>query len=138
MDPELEKKLVQDHPVLFQDRNKGPMESCMHWGCDCDDGWFNILHAMCDTLDNHVKNNDGAPLKFTQVKEKFGGLRVYTEGGDDFSEGVIALCETLSYRTCERCGDPGSLHHAGIWLKTLCGVHAEELGYQEYDRNKEP
>jgi hypothetical protein len=41
---------------------------------------------------------------FQQVKEKFGGLRIYYEGGDEFTSGMVALAERLSYHICEKCG----------------------------------
>jgi len=64
----------------------------------------------------------------TQVKEKFGGLRFYYTGGDDYINGVVAMAELMSERTCEECGDPGQLYIKG-WHKTLCVKHAKEQGY---------
>lgn len=64
----------------------------------------------------------------TQVKEKFGGLRFYYTGGDDYINGVVAMAELMSERTCEECGDPGQLYTKG-WHKTLCVKHAKEQSY---------
>ena len=33
----------------------------------------------------------------TSVKEKFGGLRFYVEGGDEYIQGLIAMSEAYSY-----------------------------------------
>ncbi len=63
-----------------------------------------------------------------QVKEKFGGLRFYCDGGDDFTEGLIQMAEIMSERTCEDCGNKGKLYKQG-WHKTLCETHAKEHGY---------
>ena len=57
-----------------------------------------------------------------QVKEKFGGLRFYFSGGDDFIDGVVALAESMSYRTCEVCGAPGTSNSEG-YIQTLCETH---------------
>lgn len=64
-----------------------------------------------------------------QVKEKFGTLRFYCSGGDDYTRGVLDMAEAMSGRTCERCGSPGKLRYDG-WARTLCDQHlmAEALG----------
>lgn len=58
----------------------------------------------------------------TQVKEKFGGLRFYYFGGDDYIDGVVAMAESMSYRTCEECGAPGTSTNGG-WIRVLCEEH---------------
>lgn len=58
-------------------------------------------------------------LVFTQIKEKFGTLRVYSSGGDEFCSGVIAMAEVMSSLTCEECGMPGKTRGEG-WIVTLC------------------
>lgn len=54
-----------------------------------------------------------------QVKEKFGALRFYYDGGDAFIDGVISMLEACSCVTCEECARPGVLEGPG-WLRTLC------------------
>lgn len=58
----------------------------------------------------------------TQIKEKFGGLRFYYYGGDDYIRGVVTMAEEMSYRTCEECGAPGTSTESG-WIRTLCKEH---------------
>lgn len=69
----------------------------------------------------------------TQVKEKFGTLRFYYYGGDEYCCGVEALADSMSAVTCEVCGSPGKLLTQG-WHRTLCETHAKE---QNYDWNVE-
>jgi hypothetical protein len=75
----------------------------------------------------------------TQVKEKFGALRFYYSGGDDFVDGVITFAENMSAVTCEMCGKPGKMRYGG-WIQTLCDEHAVEAGktdvIEEYDENQ--
>ena len=59
------------------------------------------------------------PVKFDQVKEKFGGLRVYFSGGDDYIEGLVSMAESFSYKICEVCGERGKPNKGG-WIVTLC------------------
>lgn len=58
----------------------------------------------------------------TQVKEKFGDLRFYYRGGDERIDGVVRMAESMSGRTCEDCGAPGT-HSSGGWIRTLCEEH---------------
>ena len=59
-----------------------------------------------------------------QVKEKFGTLRFYYSGGDDYISGLASMAESMSAVTCEECGNPGKTVGGG-WLTTLCKEHAE-------------
>lgn len=63
-----------------------------------------------------------------QVKEKFGGLRFYYHGGDDQVTGMVRMAESWAARTCEECGERGTMRHGG-WIRTLCDKHEAE--YQE-------
>ena len=63
----------------------------------------------------------------SQVKEKFGGLRFYTNGYTDVINGMISMAESMSYRTCEVCGNPGRSNNYG-WISTLCNTHRLERG----------
>ena len=60
-----------------------------------------------------------------QVKEKFGGLRFYVNGGTEEHYNYINFAESMSYHTCEVCGAPGHVYTDG-WYRTLCDVHAKE------------
>jgi hypothetical protein len=60
-----------------------------------------------------------------QVKEKFGTLRFYYSGGDDYISGLVAMAESMSGHTCEECGSPGEIRRGG-WIKTLCDKHEDE------------
>ena len=71
----------------------------------------------------------------SQVKEKFGGLRFYTNGYDGEVSGMIRMAESMSYRTCEVCGSPGRSNNYG-WISTLCDTHRLERG-EELPQNEE-
>ena len=66
----------------------------------------------------------------TQVKEKFGTLRFYYNGGDDFIDGVVSFAEGMSSEVCEYCGNKGKTRHGG-WVRTLCDKHAQDRKPQE-------
>jgi len=185
MKQELDKLLCEKYPKMMVNRNKNMQETCMCWGFDCGDGWFNILDQLMGNIQHHidwqekqhnweVKYNEMAqagkngnaelfadlvakeyadkpkfgaeyikerceemiknPLRdipdlipqvtLDQVKEKFGTLRFYYSGGDEYISGLVSMAESMTGVTCEECGNPGKTVGGG-WLTTLCKEHAE-------------
>lgn len=135
MSPELENKLFEDFPLLFDNRHKSPMESPMVFGIECGNGWYDLIRSVCWDIKNHEENislqtkwkqekdpnytSEYHPVKFDQIKEKYGGLRIYFSGGDDFVTGLVHMAETMSYKLCENCGNKGQPNKSG-WITTLC------------------
>lgn len=65
-------------------------------------------------------------LQITQVKEKFGCLRFYFEGGDDNIDGMVLMAEHQSYMVCEYCGTTENVGHTQGWISTICkSCHSE-------------
>ena len=60
-----------------------------------------------------------AQVVVNQVKEKYGTLRFYYTGGDDYIDGLVSMAEAMTARTCERCGNPGSSNGGG-WISVRC------------------
>ena len=60
-----------------------------------------------------------------QVKEKYGTLRFYYDGGDAYISGMVTLAEAMSAVCCELCGAPGLIRDGG-WVRTLCETHFQE------------
>ena len=56
-----------------------------------------------------------------QVKEKFGGLRFYSNLPAD----AEILIEALAIDVCEVCGAPGTMTTTG-WMRCLCEEHHNE------------
>jgi len=125
------------YPELFKDRNADPMETLMCWGFSVGPGWHDILSALCDNIQHYTewnnKNFDKGytqykqvpPVTVVQVKEKFGTLRFYYDGGDDKIDGMVRMAESMSAVTCEECGRPGTSTGGG-WIRTLCDEHRKE------------
>ena len=68
-----------------------------------------------------------------QVKEKFGTLRFYYTGGDEYIAGLVSMAESMTALTCESCGNPGKQGGKG-WVRTECQSCAEA---RELKRAKE-
>jgi hypothetical protein len=59
----------------------------------------------------------------SQVKEKFGGLRFYVNRRNDaIIRRRIGIAVDECFRTCEVCGQPGTLREDRL-IKTLCDEH---------------
>jgi hypothetical protein len=130
--------LYDKYPDLFQNRLKSPRESPMGFGIECNLGWYEIISNVCWMIKQHEDNkkwrkeylekNDPErlasepeyfPVKFDQIKEKYGGLRIYFSGGDEYVEGLVSMAEAISYTICEVCGNKGEPNKSG-WISTLC------------------
>jgi hypothetical protein len=66
-----------------------------------------------------------------QVKEKFGTLRFYYSGGDDYISGLVSMAESMTGVTCEECGNPGTSRGGG-WIHVYCEP-CEELREKRYE-----
>lgn len=64
----------------------------------------------------------------TQVKEKFGSLRFYYQGGDEYVSGVTNLMSAMSDTTCDNCGAIGAKGGKG-WLSVKCAPC--RLGFEQ-------
>ena len=130
MKVELDKYLCEVYPKIMVNRNKDMKETCMCWGFECGDGWFPILNQLMGSIQSHIdwKNKDSEvvpQVTLDQVKEKFGTLRFYYTGGDDYIRGLVSMAESMSSITCETCGKPGT-RTSGGWIKTACVEHGGE------------
>lgn len=122
MNAELETRLSELYPSLFRGQDMPVTENLMSFGCECSDGWFRLINTACSLIASHQTNQRPRPpdFLFTQIKEKYGTLRMYSDGGDDYTDGVISMAEAMSAYTCELCGAPGKIGGVG-WLTTRCG-----------------
>jgi hypothetical protein len=82
-------------------------------------GWWPILadlHCQLVRVD--------PDYRFAQIKEKFGVLRVYLDMSSDRAldeaDRIVAVAESRSARTCERCGEAGELCRDRRRWMTLC------------------
>ena len=173
MKKELDDYLCNKYPKIFADRNKDMQETCMCWGFDHGNGWFNIIDQLCANIQHHIDWTEqsfvrdteynqmiedcksGNWVKFEeyykgwnpvtvkqrrveivkekrrevkepcpqvvaeQVKEKFGTLRFYYRGGDEYISGLVSMAESMSGVTCDECGNPAETGGQG-WISTRC------------------
>ena len=111
MKRELRNVLFEKYPKLFQQKDRLEKEGSI----SCDDKWFDLIDNLCGNIQqrvervnrgirNRIKNSPPTlvPTRsevFTcevlQIKEKFGILRFYTTGGDDYIDGLITMAMSI-------------------------------------------
>lgn len=90
----------------------------VYCGFSCPQGWMELLWDTCLHIE---KLRPGPEFKVAQVKEKFGGLRFYTDGASDAICRAIAAAETKSFSICQNCGGTQHVRTCGPgWVMTLC------------------
>jgi len=135
MRDELEQTLFTEFPDLYtQDHS----HSLMYQGFAVGDGWYNILYRLSTKIKSIVSSmqEEGVdPKEYCafQVKEKFGGLRFHMHKSTTKIGEAIREAEEEAARTCESCGNPGTLNE-GDWLVTLCGECRERRERERRER----
>ena len=99
MSPELGAKPCEEYPKIFVQHSLPMTQTAMCWGCDCGDGWLNLIDDLCEKLQSQTDKHGAPQLEALQVKEKFGGLRFYVRGSNDAQHALIGMAEVLSTRT---------------------------------------
>jgi len=149
MRKELEEKIFAAAPTLFRNRVKPVYETCMCWGIECEDGWFEPILRLVVAAEevNRMLAPLGLGVFADQVKQKWAGLRFYWSLGElddgaamDFPEGgpeerLVESADTIMDAlvlqaerdcdcTCEICGKwMASEREAvvcGSWLTRKC------------------
>lgn len=126
-----EKRMKERFPKMF---------SQPYGGFAVGPGWWPVLEALCGQIQHHCdqkeKQGNFIPqVTVMQIKEKFGGLRFYYDGGDDVVDGMVRMAESCANTACEECGAPGQGRN-GSWIKTLCDEHDAERQAQFKERFK--
>jgi hypothetical protein len=135
MRKEYDEQLCREFPNLYKNRFGSMAETCMCWGFDCDDGWFQLIYDLSKKLEAEIlkQPEEGRQcFRASQVKEKFGGLRFYMDSQTDEMSGFIREAEDKSEETCEVCGAPGKIRVHHRWYYCSCEEH-EKGGLNEME-----
>jgi hypothetical protein len=145
-------KLYADFPRLYRDASNE--RSCMKWGFQCNDGWFDLLYKLSADIEAEARtlgidpDSDAWP-KAIDVKEKYGTLKFYCDAGEkrnhldlvpEVTGQIISLrpmpnvpsiraliksAEKASASICECCGCPSKLRTDEWWRVTCDKCEAE-------------
>jgi hypothetical protein len=141
MTTELELKLVEKYPKILRDYKGDPMQTCMAWGMECDDGWYELLDKCMEKLQYFCdlcfyRSGVEVQVVASQIKEKYGTLSFYTctyadnNVERDIIDDIISEAERKSAYTCEVTGKHGEACQRGGWYRTLCYEQARKDGYR--------
>lgn len=139
------KDIIEKYPKIFAPYEGNP--GGVNW-TGVPKGWLPIIYDLCGAIQNYIdhyrrsalnpsyiegskwESGDITTHKYVQVspnqvtcvqmKEKFGGLRFYTDGHDDIVDGMIQYAEYLCDNTCEVCGSRENLGNTTGWITVCC------------------
>jgi hypothetical protein len=108
--------------------------SIHYWGLECCDGWLNLVLDASVKIEFllHEMLAAGVAVEAlpgcVQIKEKFGGLRIYWHAFDaapvtPSMREVIAQAEERAARTCSVCGAAG-IRRTGLGYSPFCDACA--------------
>ena len=109
------------------EREESPEKFKPQWpyelfGIECGEGWKKLYQPIIDYIEEYNKDKEEEDkIEIHQIKEKFGGLRVYVSKYTKELEDMIRKAEEESFTTCEDCGkkiDTYKTHNH--WMYALC------------------
>ena len=135
------KTLIEEFPFL-----RIPDNTQITW-LDClEPGWKKAfgLNFCEDLKEALIKDNMLDSFMFTDIKEKYAGLRLYTMGYGEHTKNILAKYEELSKFYCGHCGKPARYISEG-WYYTFCEECIKEInggyipiedyyGFPDYDK----
>ena len=139
MKAELQLILISRYPDLL-DLEPGPwgpgMSFTFRVGAT---GWFDLIDRLCGDI-KAIADSRGAagPIcRITDIKEKMGELRIACEGADEQICNLIHEARLESARTCQVCGEHGTLRIIEGLAATLCDADAERFEQAEKSSSDE-
>lgn len=82
-------------------------------------GWRKMCWDLCKELKQVIEEDHLTDYKIHQVKEKWGQLCWYDEGGNKRTFDIVEKYEDLSARVCQICGRPAEYETKG-WIGYYC------------------
>ena len=150
MNSELETKLQKDFPFMQQNPVKNERNTYKHWGCECGDGWYDLIHELCQSISDSYER-DGKPVDIVvlQIKQKFATLRFYYEFKDSkcpiqafdflgdgkslrYSPGVVTTDESTAKLRKDIAEIVHSYEKKSAAVCEMCGSHGQRKNVSQY------
>ena len=90
------------------------------FGVECGEGWKSLYSPI-------IRAAEDQGVSVFQVKEKFGGLRIYLGAAPDWLHDMCEIVEGYSTHVCELCGKSGEVRTNKGWISTLCDRCVKEV-----------
>ncbi len=134
MNNKFEEEIFSLGPILYQRKTLSINQTCLAWGIECPDSWYNELKDLTiklEKLNNQYK--DLIQVVAEQVKEKYGSLHFYydivtikdnikQEIINDISQKCneyIENAEENLWNVCYICGEIATQTSNG-WIERYC------------------
>lgn len=106
------------------------------FGIECEKGWFPLIQPIVDYIDKFNEDKpDDEKIYITQIKEKYGTLRIYVSHGTEELFNMIDEAEDKSASICEFCGSNVNVGQTTGWIMTICHdclkKHVKSRGYSQ-------
>jgi hypothetical protein len=127
-------EFLKEFPELFSNKHSSA-------GFYLPKGWSRVVWNLCSLIEWHLKYHKEPKPKpqVVQVKEKFGGLRFYINGGDETINAFITFAESMCSGICQSCGTNQGVERKTdrYWMNTRCGSCRETEEVQRVKRDSE-
>jgi hypothetical protein len=103
---------------------------------DLPEGWMKLFLQCCEDIKEPlIKAGQFKTFRFMQVKEKYGQMRLYTDGAPEAVHSILDKYEFLSEQVCSVCGKPATAMTRG-WICPYCDEHIKK--YTEHGETVDP
>ena len=95
---------------------------------ECGKGWWPLIEIVAAAIDSFNASHPESPVEVSQIKQKFGGLRIYHYNAPEDIRQLIDKAIEASWLTCERCGaSEGVTTNQEGYRLTLCPNCRKEI-----------
>ena len=95
---------------------------------ECGKGWWPLIDKVAAAIDSFNAEHPEIPVEVSQIKQKFGGLRIYHYNAPEDLRQLIDEAVAASWRTCEKCGSTtGVTTNLEGYRLTLCPDCRKEI-----------
>jgi hypothetical protein len=116
---------MKEYSIIKPDKTL--QNNLMAFGFMCGRGWLPLIYETLDKI-QAIVDRDGLDIQVTEIKEKYGGLRIYLDSDTDEIFELTQIAEEQSYNICEECSKPGKLHNVKGWWMTRCEACLKKEG----------
>jgi len=133
MDYELEQQIINKYPKLFIDDN----QNISVYEFSHRNGWYELLDCLCYDIQSYIDTHNIIQVKITQIKEKFGFLSVYYDGGDEdeYIYNLVEFARIISLSICEFCGTINNIGKTKGWILTICKDCFDKTDFKKWELN---
>lgn len=115
-----EDRLSRAYPGLFPTTGRAGVDAKIV-RIRCGEGWFLIIDMLCGQIQDLIESEKLPQATIHGIDEKFGMMRVSSQGSSDSIRALIRDAEQSSCGFCEVCGALGRMLRTDHgWIKTLC------------------